>query len=48
MTTKLDLQRLEEMAVPPEALWLRLTKQWLGPKAREGRMIVMEDRSWED
>ncbi len=47
MTTKLDLQRLEEMAVP-EGLWLRLAKQWLGPQGGEGRMIVMEDRSWED
>jgi hypothetical protein len=47
MTTKLDLQRLEEMAVP-EGLWLRFAARFIGPKAREGQMVVQEDRSWED
>jgi hypothetical protein len=47
MTTKLDLQRLEDLAMP-EGQWLLFAARFIGPKAREGRMVVMEDRSWED
>ena len=44
MTTKLDLQRLEELALP-EGKWLAFVAP---PAPGEVGMIVQEDRSWED